>query len=907
MQLRIILISIISVLALSSCKDDLVDKIKPLNEISTQDNDINAATNVAFLTADEIPHVVKKLRRLASSINTRSAGSYLSLDSIHYDRILVASNDSGSVRSYSMLVGDTMQHSFFNLVMEEYTGSDDSELTPPFVLEYSFSESYKASLQAGTVERFDGTIKKYMFHQAFGGDTVRTPIPAECWEIVFPEGRPGGGSGSLGTLTFSSDYWWGPSRPISVPPGSIPTGGGTGGGGAGGGGSSGGANVPCYITWYAGDEIIAVVLDANCNGIEDIFEFGENDLPIETKNPSFDECRRLMILCGIIPGIDILPPPPPPPGPTIYLIDVILDNLIDLIHLTQDETVCLQSSDNGKQTILTLGSLTHGYVNNSCINYVASLVVDKFCATYGTEEPASILAQSVAEYIQQQCGLQLLDGQISWLENNPDKAEAIIQMLCDEGTSQFTCGSVEVYITFDQAGYFDYTDAQIESNAATINSITTSILNGHGLTAQNQLNGTTWLRMFQKDEEIGQFNIWEGPRRRLMSVLYSLREGWSLIDAFANGFETFVIETIGDLPQTNEEWYVLGATLGPMLIELGADIGTDFIPIVGEIKGFANTFTAMEEGDFTTAGIEFFGTLLGILPVGDIAKGAGKSIKKLENAITATKVFRTVKRVGANVFSKIKNLVESGWNVKWNDNIITFKNTSDVQTGRFTVRTENVVDNLDNYDADVDIPTRHVDHLDGWKLIDRADIDHAPSSFPTQSTKTYIGKGNIAENANRIKVIEGTPLKNQIDNIVANGDPTGSLTESLSHDFYKDVYGVTPRSDLHLTAPPNTGFDNVIFLEDGGVIINEAKQMSSAGTVSLNASNQATGLPSQMSDDWIEDVIGRMVEEGGDLETQANTILTAYNSGNLKKVVTAVDKNTGEIVIVKLANFATGI
>ena len=87
------------------------------------------------------------------------------------------------------------------------------------------------------------------------------------------------------------------------------------------------------------------------------------------------------------------------------------------------------------------------------------------------------------------------------------------------------------------------------------------------------------------------------------------------------------------------------------------------------------------------------------------------------------------------------------------------------------------------------------------------------------------------------------------------------------------------------------------------IIIIESKQMSVSGSVSLNGPNGSTGLPSQMSDAWINYVANK-------LKTTSNSALgfkieelMLTNPTSISKYVAAVDKTTGKINFLKLENY----
>ena len=94
-------------------------------------------------------------------------------------------------------------------------------------------------------------------------------------------------------------------------------------------------------------------------------------------------------------------------------------------------------------------------------------------------------------------------------------------------------------------------------------------------------------------------------------------------------------------------------------------------------------------------------------------------------------------------------------------------------------------------------------------------------------------------------------------------------------------------------------------LEKGDeIIITESKQWTGSNSVSL--SGPGSGVPAQMTDDWVTFVIENLESQGkADL---ANKIDTVRGAGKLTKVVTVIDRTTssnvdgliGGITIVKV-------
>lgn len=228
--------------------------------------------------------------------------------------------------------------------------------------------------------------------------------------------------------------------------------------------------------------------------------------------------------------------------------------------------------------------------------------------------------------------------------------------------------------------------------------------------------------------------------------------------------------------------------------------------------------------------------------------------------------------------------------------------------GSLSNKTENIIDPLDTSypDGEFDIATSTIKNADGWTLKQGDDIAQSAGTVPTGQNQKFIGKKNIANNGHRIKVDHPVHIKNQVDDIVANGDNVnnppdvwpGKKTEDLSNDVLGEIYpDGTVYSNIHYEG--NKGFDNIVVMPDGSVIINEAKQMNNGGVTLGEGFNSV-----QMSDEWINSVIGEMVtSQNPNAVAIAATLQSAALNGKITRVITAVDKTTAEIVITKLNPF----
>ncbi|MEO6520260.1 MAG: hypothetical protein ABIN91_01170 [Mucilaginibacter sp.] len=174
---------------------------------------------------------------------------------------------------------------------------------------------------------------------------------------------------------------------------------------------------------------------------------------------------------------------------------------------------------------------------------------------------------------------------------------------------------------------------------------------------------------------------------------------------------------------------------------------------------------------------------------------------------------------------------------------------------------------------------------------------------PADQTLTNLSRTLVDQYGLRIVPTEAT-LKNMVDDIVLHGDALGQKTEQLS-DAILQREGYVKQTSQYGS---NNGFDGVYIKGSPSnptdIIINEAKSVGTKGNIKLNAANAATGLQAQMSEAWINQVINNMRNPSG----QAQNIIDLGNYLNthrqlINKTVTAVDKSTGEIVVLNLQKY----
>ena len=177
--------------------------------------------------------------------------------------------------------------------------------------------------------------------------------------------------------------------------------------------------------------------------------------------------------------------------------------------------------------------------------------------------------------------------------------------------------------------------------------------------------------------------------------------------------------------------------------------------------------------------------------------------------------------------------------------------------------------------------------------VDNNSLTNIPKSFWNDAYKVTPATGSTA--------------KSTVDDIIANGDQLGSKTEGLVDDIMRsDGYKVA--DGKYAGENGVNGFDGVYYKgtldNPTEIIIIESKQMSTSGSVSLNGENLTTGLPNQMSDDWITYVATKLKNTNSN-PTLGNKIedLMLIDPEKIKKYVSAVDKADGSINFLKLNSY----
>ncbi len=393
-----------------------------------------------------------------------------------------------------------------------------------------------------------------------------------------------------------------------------------------------------------------------------------------------------------------------------------------------------------------------------------------------------------------------------------------------------------------------------------------------------QLPNSAWYRIFKKSRSDG--------KGWLESIKEAMTVGWdTVIEPFSEQIAEQLQELGGDnLPASVEELQALTMIYAPMLANLGIDIGTDFIPVVGEIKGLYKTIDAMIDGNYGIAAFEFIGTIAGLVPIGDLVKSGVNVILAAKTAFVAFKVIKALGKISGNIYAKIIEWSQAGWKVIWDGGLkkFSFKNGNGAEVAEIFDDTNELIPNtkVKNKIA------RDLLDIDALKNLDEIDISN-PSS---QSLAA-----DVQRNPSNHLRFEPEDLKDDVDDILLNKDLTGEKTEAIMRQYIDGNDGWVYQTGGKYGS--NNGYDNVFYNPNTGeVLIDESKQWGPTLT------GETPTNPKQMSNLWIQKVADEISDTDPDL---AQKIIDAKDAvpPKLIKTVSAVkttNPGKGNIITIKV-------
>ncbi len=478
--------------------------------------------------------------------------------------------------------------------------------------------------------------------------------------------------------------------------------------------------------------------------------------------------------------------------------------------------------------------------------------------------------------------LQLNDEEKWYLFNNFQSYKYLSEFLEEKGSTAYSRSSASIYLGLVQADLFGLTYEQAHNpvTAAKLQILINDKLETFGLEDQASLDPSSWYMIFKKEATRLGGNVIEDF---LKAAEKGINQFWNEIVIPLKDSMAPILEEIGDqFPQSPEEWQALMAIYGPMLLELGVDVGTDFIPIVGEIKAFVKTAIAIGEGNYTDAAIEFLGGVAGIIPIGDLVVGTGKVIKASVAIFTAFKAIKALAKVSGNIYAKLIEYAQLGWEIAWETGLkkMIFKSGDEIVGQIDNKGVPNIFKNVFR------------------SIIDPGTFKNLEAKILTPGGSNYIEANFIKTKSNKFNVTEQS-LGTKFEDIVLNGDTSippgwGKKTEDLIKEVIEDG---GQSGYIHFDGSYNgpidgvNGFDGVFVKGDlsnfDEIIINESKQFTGSG---LTLSGLGSGVGSQMTNQWVDDVAANLTAQGkGNL---ADAILSAKEDGKLVKIVTVVDRTS---------------
>jgi hypothetical protein len=472
--------------------------------------------------------------------------------------------------------------------------------------------------------------------------------------------------------------------------------------------------------------------------------------------------------------------------------------------------------------------------------------------------------------------LKLPFAEEEWLLNNEGEAETIDAFLNTHPDDAFASTAAAIITGMKQQGHLGSSVQNIPGYA--FNTFVQDRFPDEWETEQATLNGSIWWSIIMAEAEANGGSL----SAYLEAGRLVLDQGWFVIlKPVAAQLSAYAANNLGvALPSTQDEWYVLASVMGPTIITLGIDLGTDLLPIVGDAKAFANAFIAAKNENYGEATLEFIGGVLGIIPVGKLLSKVPELIDAGKIALKGYRVVRGLLSFSNIVFSKLKSFIEFGWKGTWDtgSNKLIIKNSTDDVMAEFI-------------DQHPNLPTIKIKSPAARQLIDIANLKNLDDVSINPGGQTSLASQVTESPLNHIKYKpDEDGMIDDINDILSNGDPTGYNTEKLARKYFESGNGNFTWKDGKYNAS-NNGFDNVYVNETTGeVIIDECKQWPPV----LSGPNPGTGLPSQMSDVWVSQHVIPNLANSSDQAKQllAQQVQFAFDNGLLTKTVTSIKKCT---------------
>lgn len=193
-----------------------------------------------------------------------------------------------------------------------------------------------------------------------------------------------------------------------------------------------------------------------------------------------------------------------------------------------------------------------------------------------------------------------------------------------------------------------------------------------------------------------------------------------------------------------------------------------------------------------------------------------------------------------------------------------------------------------------------IDDLGTLSFINYTSLVNLNRIKPTGTLGNFIAYTDIKNVAAKIRPQQGTQIRDLVEEIARNGDQGGALTEEIATLIFGEHFDM-----ISGKFKGNNGLDELgKSLTDSKIMSFEAKQFSNPPSVGqgwgyyLNPENTATGLPTQMSNDWHRYCNRELARTG---QTQAANLLN--NPSAIEKYGVVVERNRKEVWIFKLDIF----
>lgn len=191
-----------------------------------------------------------------------------------------------------------------------------------------------------------------------------------------------------------------------------------------------------------------------------------------------------------------------------------------------------------------------------------------------------------------------------------------------------------------------------------------------------------------------------------------------------------------------------------------------------------------------------------------------------------------------------------------------------------------------------DFHTYHIGEYGVW--VHNANCCDLVNQNPVTETKRgVISNKKLTNNAIELDLTPQT--QKQLKDIIDNGDISGAKTEDLFENVVKEHGGKVLTGGKYGS---NNGYDHVVIFKDtdGKIYLTmtvDSKQLNSKG---VKLDPKAAGGNMQMSDDWDDEVLGRL----GKNSEASQAIRAAKENGTLVKGVAYVDKNSKTLKLVRI-------